>query len=76
MTNRSYPFELPYHLGSFYLGMGISQLQEDGLWDRLPDAFRSKLSAAYETWDGVDITREDCDSIPDDVWAKIEEMLK
>lgn len=71
---RRYHFQLPYFVPGMYISMGRDQLVAEGVWNKLPKKFRAKLDAAT-WWSGVNITKEDCDSIDDASWKKIAAKL-
>ena len=74
MRRRRYDFELPYHVPGMYVSAGRSQLEAEGVWGKLPRRFRQKLERA-SFWEGVSITRADCDSIDDATWGRIARKL-
>jgi len=73
--SRAYNFNLPLHLGEFYLAMATRDLAREKLWYKLPDAIRAKIDAANAAGNGITITKEDLDQIPDKVWVLIEPKL-
>lgn len=74
MSKRHYHFELPYEMSGFYASMAVSELQQMGLWDKIPLRLRNKLLECG-FFDSMEITKADCDALPDDVFAKIAERL-
>lgn len=75
MTHRKYEFELPYEVSSFYVWAGYGRLKDQGILARLPKKLRDRIGTAYTNGDAIKITREDCDSIDDETWAKLASML-
>jgi hypothetical protein len=74
-ASRSYNFRLPVHLPCFGIGMVIAKLKQIGVWDELPPALRQKTKSAGTNWSGLKITKEDLDSIPDDIWNALASAL-
>ncbi len=70
---RKYNFDLPYTIPYFYVGPGISQLQAEGVYDKVPESIRERLENAQ--WGGVEITEDDCNEIDDVTWTAIAEKL-
>jgi hypothetical protein len=70
-ARRIYNFPLPARAPGFVLGMAIKRAKSLGLWDKLPDPLRRKISKAKGTWSGCALTRDDLDSISDDLWEKM-----
>lgn len=68
MSNRTYNFELPYEISSFYVTFGINKLKSEGTFDKLPAVLQAKLQHASENWEAVLVTKTELDSIDDDVW--------
>jgi hypothetical protein len=75
MSKRKYHFQLPYEIGSFYVGFGISQLKHEGLFQKLPKGLQSRFQQAADNWSSLVVTKADCDSIDDHTWAAIATKL-
>lgn len=75
MSVRTYDFALPHTIPGMYVSIGIGQLQSAGHWDELPGALRTKLQDGSGLFSSVVITKDDCDSIPDDLWKDIAAKL-
>jgi hypothetical protein len=75
MSKRVYNFSLPYELSGMQVHVGLSQLKDAGVFDRLPVDFRAKLEQASVNWEHVSITKEMCDSIDDDTWQMLAQKL-
>ncbi len=68
---RTYPFELPLNVPFFYRDRLISKVVDHGLWNVLPVPLVNRMAEAAKTHTGLEITKADLDSIPDDVWARV-----
>src|SRR5947209_15286070 len=66
---RVYKFKHPVYFPYPAIGFAKNQLKRVGVWEGLPKALRCKIKAAG--WTGLTITRQDLDSIPDEVWARM-----
>lgn len=73
---RNYPFKLPVKISSFIDRFIPGKLEEAGVWDNLPDDFQKKIVDAEDSWDGLEITQEDLDSLDNDTWRKISELIQ
>lgn len=73
---RTYPFNLPTTISSFIDRFIPGKLQEAGVWDNLPDDFQKKIVDAEDSGQGLEITQEDLDSLDDDTWNTISELIK
>lgn len=73
--NRTYDFDVPYTINGFVLSMGWNQIAVDPMFHRLPMPVQHKIAHAHLLDQGVTLTQEDLDSIPDDVWAHIAAKL-
>jgi len=51
-------------------------LQDEAIWPGIPESLRDKLAAAKMGWDGLEITEDSLNEIPDDTWVLIEAKLK
>mgnify|MGYP001008605068 CR=1 FL=1 len=69
--SREYKFQLPYNIPCMFIGMAVSSLQDKGLWEDLPVNLKRKIKQAQQGWDDIQLTREDLDSISDELWEKI-----
>ena len=67
--SREYPFELPYHVGFFSVGVVIWRLQQAGVWEELKDDARSRLENCG--LEGVLIERKDLDCLSDETYGKL-----
>ena len=76
MTTRIYDFPLPVHISGFQDSIGISDLKDAGIWDRVPTDLQTKMTNA-SSWlsGGADITKADLDELPDNVWSFIADKL-
>lgn len=72
---RVYDFQLPYEIGSFYLSMGMYQLKEEGILDRLPEDLQDRVNEAVETGSGIVVEKEDLDKIDEDTWTRLAQKL-
>lgn len=72
---RKYNFELPYKISYFYVVMGLQGLKDEGIFERLPIHVRNGIEDAYNSWSGVVVTKEDCDSIDEETWEIIANRL-
>jgi TRAP-type C4-dicarboxylate transport system substrate-binding protein len=74
-TMRHYEFQLPYVLSGFMAHMGYNSLLSNGLFERLPPELQYVLKQASDTWSEVAITGEMLDTIDDNTWAQIAQLL-
>lgn len=73
-TKRVYLFDLPYALPGLYAGPAIEEIRSLGFWERTPRRLRAKLEGA-SWWSPVEITKQDLDEIPDDLWRALAARL-
>lgn len=73
--SRQYDFDVPYEISGFMLAVGWNQIATDSMFRRLPHHLQSKIALAHVRGESVTLTREDLDSIPDDVWVHIADKL-
>ena len=73
--SRQYNFKLPYEIGRFYVSMGLSNLKSSGLFNRLPVKLQQRFQYAADHWEGLTITKKDCDSIDPVTWGAIASRL-
>jgi hypothetical protein len=73
---RVYNFPLPVSITGIQDSVGVSDLQDAGLWDQIPADLQAKLDAG-DSWfsTGVEITQAELDELPDPVWGFIAEKL-
>lgn len=71
---RKYDFKLPVHLTGFQCTFAPGVLKSKGLWEKMPKKLCDKITKAG--WSGLDLNKNDLDSIPDDVWKVIVEYVK
>ena len=57
--------QLPYSIPNWKLGFALEEIRP--YWNRLPTSFLNKFNAAYKSGPLV-ITKEDLDSLSDDMW--------
>lgn len=73
---RIYDFQLPYQISGLQDSVGISDLQDAGLWDEIPVNIQQKLQSGSGLFaNGVEVTQADLDDLPDAVWAFIASKL-
>lgn len=83
---RHYPFETPLNVPGRswvidYVGILIGRIEKADLWPstttvgKLPAPLARRLAAAQQAGQGLTITHDDLDTIPDDVWEKIKAVL-
>jgi uncharacterized protein (TIGR02594 family) len=70
-TGIKLPYDVPPFAGSLLKG----EIEKAGVWDRLPKALQDKVTKGATTWGGWQITKQDLDSLPQDVWEKLGERL-
>lgn len=71
---REYPFELPQQLSGFITSFIPGELQQAGIWDKIPTELQEKI--ANSGWTGIEITQEDLDPIDDETWESMLVLLK
>lgn len=62
-----FPIQVPFVAAP----AALQRAKDAGIWDKLPPQLRDKFTAATQSWDGLSITRQDLDSIPDAEWRKV-----
>jgi hypothetical protein len=72
---REYLFTLPYTAGRLATRIGLNRLKRDGLFTCLPLEMQQRMQFAVDEWQGVTITKKDCDAIDDETWTKIAAKL-
>jgi hypothetical protein len=80
---REYKFELPLNVPGWggFVNRLITKITENDLWPsttkvgKIPTPLARRLAEAQTGGHGVEITKADLDSIPDDVWEKIEKVI-
>jgi hypothetical protein len=70
-ARRIYKFRHPVAVPFFAIGMARDKMKRAGIWEKLPQRLRQKAKVAQESWSAMIVTRQDMDSIPDDVWARL-----
>lgn len=72
--NWDFPINVPGWTG--HRQRLVNAIVQNGLWDVLPVALVIRLDEATKNNTGITITQADLDSIPDDIWAKVEAIIK
>lgn len=67
--------DLPYMVAHWKIGFAISRLQSAGVWDQLPSDLRKRVTDANEAGRSYSITKVDLDSVSDDAWKHLSEMI-
>lgn len=80
---RDYNWEFPLNVPGWtgHVQRLVDALVKNDLWPsggkgKIPVALALRLEEARANGKGVTITKEDLDTIPDDVWAKVEVLIK
>lgn len=74
--SRKYNFDLPYQISGIQDSVGISDLQDAGLWDKIPVDLQAKLQDGSGWFSGgVEVTQADLDELSDPVWSFIATKL-
>ena len=72
---RKYDFPLPYTIKAVYLFYGVSQLKQEGVFQKLPEDLQKKMQRGVDMWHDVRVTKGDLDRIPTESWASIAHKL-
>ena len=67
-AGRIYSFDVPVKVPFFAIGLAISKFKQIGVWENMPAPIKKKTKKARASWSGVTITKQDLDSLPDDIW--------
>ena len=76
MTQRNYEFELPVRLSAFVVSNAPFMLQSKGIWMELPEPLRNRIVECHANFQGIEITRDELDSIDDTTWTGLMELLQ
>jgi len=65
--------ELPYHVSHWKQGYAINMIRP--CWDKLPYGLATKINDAYTGNHELVITKEDLDTLPDELWDVLKTHL-
>lgn len=71
---RRYPFKVPVTLSSFVVGEAPWELEENHII--LPNPIMEKINEAKSNWQTLTLTQADLDSIDDDTWDALYQLIK
>jgi hypothetical protein len=73
MTRDYSKIELPYTLPHWKLGFALERIRP--YWGKLPTPFLKKFNSALSGGQALVITKEDLDSLSDEMWQVLQEKL-
>ena len=74
-SKRTYNFQLPYTVNGIEIMMGIGQLKEKGLFQKLPKDLQKDMEDADSMFGEAVITKKMCDEIDDETWTELAKMI-